>query len=82
MPFYLYGTKNLITAFLSIENFIFHIVYELLSTPYVVSALRKYLEIRPKTDLLFLFINKFGEQISPQSVRLFIIDIGKKFKQT
>ncbi|MCL2064742.1 MAG: tyrosine-type recombinase/integrase [Candidatus Cloacimonetes bacterium] len=50
----------------------------ILNNAYVISALRNYLEIRPAVESPYLFINRIGKQISPQSVRFFIEDIGKK----
>ncbi|MDR0306686.1 MAG: tyrosine-type recombinase/integrase [Chitinispirillales bacterium] len=47
------------------------------SNPYVISALQDYLSIRPSTGSPFLFINRIGRRVSPQSVRFFIEALGK-----
>jgi integrase/recombinase XerD len=49
----------------------------IVNNPHVISALKKYLSVRPITDSPFFFINRIGNRISTQSVRFFIEALGK-----
>jgi integrase/recombinase XerD len=49
----------------------------IVNNPYVISALKNYLWVRPITDSPFFFINRIKKQISTQSVRFFIEALGK-----
>lgn len=49
-----------------------------ISDSYTISALREYLSLRPSRRSPYLFVNRFGDKLSAQSIRFFIENLGRK----